>query len=165
MKAVYEILDALESLDYSDPTMLNKIPYEELVNTVANMFQSRHKDIWYAVWKNNLYRLQLGKATPDQMKAEVCFQFMQMFRSMLILDAKVKGKTKKARFTYEGPKDDKTRNFCYVRVGKSYTEHQILDWQDLSWEGKIEDGGDIFVDLGGYNCRHYLVPEGYTLPE
>lgn len=161
MKAVYDILDALEKLDYNDPNTLKRIPYEELVNVIGNMFQSIHKEIWISVWKNNLFALQQTNLPAAQIKAEVSFQFMQMFRSMLILDAKRKGFT--SRFTYAGPKDDKTRDFCYVRVGKSYTEKQIDSWNNLEWEGKI-DGGDIFSDLGGFNCRHYLVPEGYPLP-
>jgi len=169
MKPAYAILDELEALDYSKPEVFDEIPFREIVDVLGKKFSATNRHLWYDVWGRTLNTLQKDPyMTPDQKKGEVSLLFMRMLRSMLILDARKRGlmaSARKPRFVYAGPKDEVTRDFCYVRAGKAYTEHQILDWQDLTWDGKIEDGGDIFTDLGGYNCRHYLVPEGYPLEE
>jgi len=56
---------------------------------------------------------------------------------------------------YVGTAIDKTRDFCLARIGKLFTREEIKSWENETWAGKIE-GGDIFIDLGGYNCRHRL---------
>jgi hypothetical protein len=56
---------------------------------------------------------------------------------------------------YVGTEIDKTREFCSERIELLFTRAQIKEWENESWAGKIE-GGDIFIDLGGYNCRHRL---------
>ncbi len=59
---------------------------------------------------------------------------------------------------YAGPNDSNTRDFCAVRAGNKYTRAEIASWGRLDWEGKIPgtDRGSIFVNLGGFNCRHIL---------
>jgi len=165
MKAAYDILDAIEALDYSDERVFDALPYQAVVKQIALMFQSSHSPQWCVVWK---FRLQSLKKNNDlttlAKRGEVSLLFMQMFRSMLLNDARRRGfyNARKPRVRYAGPDDDKTRDFCHTRVGNTYTESQIANWENLTWDGKIE-GGDIFTDLGGYNCRHYLVPEDYPL--
>jgi len=169
VKDVYQLLDAIEALDYSKPETFDVLPYQSIIKQIGLKFQSSHCPQWSVVWKYKLQALKRDESlTSIAKRGEVSFMFMQMFRSMLLLDARRRGflnTARKPRFVYAGPDDEKTRDFCSARVNKAYTEHQILNWQDLSWDGKIEDGGDIFTDLGGYNCRHYLVPEGYPLEE
>lgn len=54
-------------------------------------------------------------------------------------------------FLYDGPADDKNREFCAEHVGKTYTLAEI--------EGMENDqGGPALTDLGGYNCRHEWRP-------
>lgn len=62
------------------------------------------------------------------------------------------------RFTYRGGIAPNTREFCRSHNGKTYTEREIRRiWSSQSWGGKAP--GDPFVTRGGYNCRHYWVPE------
>lgn len=66
---------------------------------------------------------------------------------------------------YDGPTvgTDKTpdapRDFCDERVRNFYHINEVASWGDLTWEGKIAgtNNRNIFVFLGGYNCRHKLV--------
>lgn len=50
-------------------------------------------------------------------------------------------------FAYMGPADIKLRPFCYARVGKVYTRHEI----DAMENGQMPN---VFLSGGGYNCRH-----------
>lgn len=66
-----------------------------------------------------------------------------------------------ARFyLYQGSEIDTTRPFCDARAGKYWHRSEIEGWADLKWDGKIPgtNAGSIFSLLGGYNCRHILVP-------
>ncbi len=63
-------------------------------------------------------------------------------------------------FLYEGRPIQSTRPFCRERANKYYHKEEIASWADEDWEGKT-DGTNrqtIFSYLGGYNCRHVLVP-------
>lgn len=64
------------------------------------------------------------------------------------------------RYRFTGPKDELNRDWCHNKVGKVYTEKQIQAWADEDWEGRIPgtDSLSIFVNLGGFNCRHILEP-------
>lgn len=54
-------------------------------------------------------------------------------------------------FLYTGPDDKITRPFCQEHVNKAYTLAEL---------GDLDNGQGLPVPqyLGGYNCRHYLVP-------
>ena len=62
------------------------------------------------------------------------------------------------RVKYVGPKDSKVRDFCRDKVGKVFTVEEVRQWpaEEAPWEGMIPntDRGSIFVNAGGYNCRH-----------
>ena len=61
---------------------------------------------------------------------------------------------------YEGPDDERTRDFCGDRVGGKYTTAEIQEWAKEDWAGKIPGTNmeTIFTNAGGYNCRHTFVP-------
>lgn len=64
-------------------------------------------------------------------------------------------------YLYAGTEIATTRPFCQERVGKYYTRRMIETWADLDWAGKMKDNTNsatIFQNLGGWNCRHVLVP-------
>jgi hypothetical protein len=63
------------------------------------------------------------------------------------VEAESAGDEATTRFTYMGPVDQKTRDFCLRHVGKVYTRGEIdqLDNEQLS---------NVFLTGGGYNCRH-----------
>ncbi len=50
-------------------------------------------------------------------------------------------------FTYMGPVDDQTRDFCLDHVGRVYTRSEIDELDN----GQLDN---VFLTGGGYNCRH-----------
>jgi hypothetical protein len=75
-------------------------------------------------------------------------------------------------FEYLGGEIPTTRPFCEHREGGIYHRGEIEAWgagknsagindiRDGSWAGRIDgtDSKSIFTFVGGWNCRHYLVP-------
>lgn len=64
-------------------------------------------------------------------------------------------------YYYSGTVRETTRPFCKTRSGNAYTETEVRSWGKLGdWAGKIEGTNEktIFTYLGGYNCRHRLLP-------
>jgi len=63
-------------------------------------------------------------------------------------------------FEYVGPIDERNREFCSQHVGNVYSRQEIEELSLEEWNGKIPgtDAISIFVNLGGYNCRHILEP-------
>jgi hypothetical protein len=75
-------------------------------------------------------------------------------------------------FRYVGGEIKTTRPFCEHREGEFYHRKEIEAWgngknagglndiKDGTWAGQIEgtDSKSIFSNLGGWNCRHSLVP-------
>lgn len=78
--------------------------------------------------------------------------YSQAHRVVSTVKAKELGLT---RFLYAGTIIDTTRDFCAERAGNVYTIDEAKEWNDLNWRGKIE-GVDVLIQLGGYNCRHYM---------
>lgn len=60
-------------------------------------------------------------------------------------------------FLYAGDEIKTTRDFCAVRAGNVYTRDEIDSWNDEDWAGKIP-GVDVWVQRGGYQCRHNFMP-------
>lgn len=56
---------------------------------------------------------------------------------------------------YQGTVIDTTRDFCASRVGNVYTREEIESWKTLDYS-YFPPNYDPVVDLGGYNCRHWL---------
>ncbi|OED34282.1 hypothetical protein AB832_07955 [Flavobacteriaceae bacterium (ex Bugula neritina AB1)] len=54
---------------------------------------------------------------------------------------------------YAGGEIKTTRDFCEKRNGKVFNREEIMAWNNLSWQGKIEQG-DVLINAGGYKCRH-----------
>jgi hypothetical protein len=75
-------------------------------------------------------------------------------------------------FEYLGGEIDTTRPFCANRENGIYHRGEIEAWgdgknsgglndiRDGSWAGRIDgtDSKSIFTFVGGWNCRHYLIP-------
>lgn len=67
-----------------------------------------------------------------------------------------------AHWVYNGTIIATTRPFCRARVGKPFTEAEVLAWANLEWAGKMPFY-DPHLDCGGYNCRHHLSAISETL--
>lgn len=59
-------------------------------------------------------------------------------------------------FIYYGNIIATTRDFCARRAGQIYSVKEIKQWNELKWQGKKP--GSVFINRGGYNCRHTLHP-------
>lgn len=65
-----------------------------------------------------------------------------------------------AFFLYQGSEIATTREFCAERHDRVWHRQEIEDWAHLEWAGKIPETTEatIFTNLGGYQCRHILLP-------
>lgn len=63
-------------------------------------------------------------------------------------------------YLYEGKAISSSRSFCEDRANRYYHRSEVESWADLKWQGKIPQTNSvtIFSFVGGYNCRHYLIP-------
>ena len=61
-------------------------------------------------------------------------------------------------YHYAGNRIKTTRPFCDARVGYYYSEEVINKWESQDWAGKNKNGS-IWYSVGGWNCRHQLIPE------
>jgi len=59
------------------------------------------------------------------------------------------------KFKYAGGLVERSRQFCIDRVGETFTIEQGKAFNNLEWNGKIK-GVDFFVQIGGYQCLHWL---------
>lgn len=89
-----------------------------------------------------------GETIAARVKTEVDTSLSGFSRSVTFNKAQGLGFEK---FLYLGPDDQITREFCAERVGKVFTLKQIEGWDN--GQGLPAD-----IYLGGYNCRHELVP-------
>ena len=94
-----------------------------------------------------------GRSLASYAKTFTNTEYMEVDRALTLKAAENIGSDK---FRYSGSLIKDSRPFCQERAGKVYTKEEIEAWRDKSWAGKKE--GDPFVVLGGYNCRHFLVP-------
>jgi len=63
-------------------------------------------------------------------------------------------------YYYQGRPIKTTRPFCRVRSNKYFHRGEIESWGNEEWSGQIPgtNAQTIFTLLGGYNCRHMLIP-------
>lgn len=68
-------------------------------------------------------------------------------------------------YRYTGGLINDSRSFCKTRNGKYYHYKEIESWANENWSGKFRSTteGSIFVYLGGYNCRHAIIPSPLSL--
>jgi len=59
------------------------------------------------------------------------------------------------KWKYTGTTIKDSRPFCVERAGKVFTTEEVNSWNSLTWAGKA---GDVWVNCGGWNCRHTLRP-------
>lgn len=84
----------------------------------------------------------------------ILFQYSRAYQQSITADLKL------SWYLYSGGVIDKSREFCIERTGKFWHEKEIQSWADLNWKGKdpLTTKSSIFVLLGGFSCRHQLIP-------
>ena len=65
-----------------------------------------------------------------------------------------------SHYFFKGTKIKDTRTFCAARVGKYFTKKEVEGWASKEWAGKntATTKATIFTLVGGYGCRHDLIP-------
>ena len=66
-------------------------------------------------------------------------------------------------YLYAGSEIKSSRQFCKDRNDEVWKTEEVISWNKLDWQGKKE--GNIFSNVGGYNCRHRLLPYPAELVE
>lgn len=92
---------------------------------------------------------KFGSAVASNIKTEIVTGTAGFNRTVSQMKAKELGVD---LFLYDGPDDEVTRDFCQARVGKVFTQAEIDAW------GDNDNDLPANIYLGGYNCRHELVP-------
>lgn len=131
-----------------------------VVNRLNNALRTRmNKDDFIKQFRNDFTDNKNGLGVVSK---NMNFHARNLFQSFDRSTQEVYRRELKMRFAiYSGTKQaptkesSGTRDFCWRRAGNLYDVETIEGWQNLSWQGKIE-GSNIFIALGGYQCRHHL---------
>ena len=86
--------------------------------------------------------------------ADALFNFSRAYQQSITKDLGLN------TFYYAGGAIKDTRDFCRERLDQYWKRGDIEQWASLEWAGKNPGTTEasIFVYLGGYNCRHSLIP-------
>lgn len=138
-------LDVIESLIQFDADMVQSRIFTYIDDVKATVMQSL-----IAGTPPNLKALHRDYGLPalSNIKTEVSTTIAGFQRS---IQQKKSQDVGIELFLYLGPDDDVTRPFCEERVGKVFSSNEIREWDN--GQGLPAD-----IYLGGYNCRHELVP-------
>lgn len=100
-----------------------------------------------------------GKAL-SHIKTELNDAFMEGDR--YVVEQMARGLDLDRYYRFAGSLVQRSRDFCEHRNRKAYTKNEVEAWRSLTWEGKSSPY-DPYINVGGYNCRHRLMPisEGY----
>jgi hypothetical protein len=86
--------------------------------------------------------------------SDALFDYSRTFQEAMTADLKLDW------YFYSGGLMDTTRPFCAEKAGKFFHRKEVEKWPAQSWQGKRPGTtkSSIFIFLGGYNCRHSLIP-------
>jgi len=91
----------------------------------------------------------------SHIKTELNDTFMEGDR--FVVEEMAKGLDLDNYYRFTGGLVQRSRDFCEHRNRKAFTKKQVESWRKLTWEGKSSPY-DPFLNVGGYNCRHRLMP-------
>jgi hypothetical protein len=153
--------DAIKTLDIYSDTLTEVLEDDLVVDAIMIPYVN---DLFYAMGTGmfvddviNVSFNNLTEAYTSYFVTKVTVLLEQYERALYQLYSSYFGVK---RYTFTGPKDDRNRDWCHGKVGKKYTQKQVQNWASEDWQGKIDgtDSLNIFINLGGYNCRHILEP-------
>lgn len=86
--------------------------------------------------------------------SDTLFNYSRAYQEAMTADLKLDW------YMFSGGAMDTTREFCLERIGNYFHRKEIEKWPNLTWQGKRQGTtkSSIFIFLGGYNCRHSLIP-------
>lgn len=121
----------------------------------------------YTLLKSNLKEYILGnsqikprlQAYSGQVASDAVRQFQRNYFNAVSEDLDLK------HYFYRGTAIRDTRDFCQKRHGRYFTKEEVQSWADSKWQGKAKGTNKItiFTYIGGYNCRHMLLPVSKTI--
>lgn len=151
-KEFENILKTTNSLDvYSTITKTEQEAKLMLYSSGALQVMDNISDV-YEYLKRNI-SMSLGKIKTLVMTSQ--FNYFNQARQLFFNKVPIKGIR---QYIYTGPVDSKNRAFCRDYVGQTKTEAQ---WSRIN---NGQTNGSVWINRGGYNCRHYflLVPDTYS---
>lgn len=60
-------------------------------------------------------------------------------------------------YLYTGGLVNRSRNFCATKNRQAFKRTEVMKWKNEKWQGKSIPYNP-FINVGGYNCRHRLMP-------
>jgi hypothetical protein len=86
--------------------------------------------------------------------SDTLFNYSRSYQESITADLKLDW------YLFSGGLMDKSRPFCVEHSGNFYHRKEVEKWADDDWQGKRQGttASSIFIFLGGYNCRHSLIP-------
>lgn len=148
-----------QSIEYMHEVLIGSGLDRDVIGPVMNKVYDKAR---LGVTKMELrkwLREQIGKkGLPtryvSQIATDALYQMTSSYQNEVAADLGIK------HWYYAGTKMQTSRNFCVNRYGRAYTQAEVESWAGLDWQGKIPgtDKKTIFVNRGGYNCRHTLRP-------
>ncbi len=123
----------------------------------------------YSTLKKSLKDLILGddkieprlKAYSGQVANDAIRQFQRNYFNAVSEDLGLE------HYFFRGTAISDSREFCVVRHGHFYTKEEVQNWPSRPWKGMTKGTNEttIFTYVGGYQCRHTLIPVSKTIYE
>ena len=137
----YEKLVAANQVDFSfvDDAMRDAVQKE--------FTKSINSDYSFSQLRSKLIKRDVGDATAYTQANTIVAQFDNAYMAENAQQAGFK------KFKYDGSLKANTRPFCRDRIGKLFTLDELSKMDN-------KQGLPVLYSLGGYNCTHYLTPEG-----
>ena len=143
------IISQLQSLSFRGMENLGS-DYLDII--AKQVYESTLTGQSFAVGVANIKEL-VGKDMARYASQQLHDSLLQFDRS---INTKIALESGIEKFTYRGPDDEVTREFCGRHVNKTLTIKEIQEIWQGEWAGKIDS--NAFVSAGGYNCRHRWRP-------
>jgi hypothetical protein len=92
--------------------------------------------------------------------SDTLFNYARTWQEAVTADLDLEFYLYSGGLTEKGRGSRGSRDFCIERTGKYFHRKEIESWADDDWKGKNPDTtkSSIFTLLGGYNCRHSVIP-------
>lgn len=92
--------------------------------------------------------------------ADTLFAYARTWQEAVTADLDLEFYLYAGGLTAAGKGSGGSRDFCIERTGNYYHRREIESWAALSWQGKnsATTKSSIFSLLGGYNCKHSVIP-------
>lgn len=121
----------------------------------------------YTTLKKSLKELIIGndqieprlKAYSGQVANDAIRQFQRNYFNAVSEDLGLE------HYFYRGTTIRDSREFCVLHHGHFYTKEEVQNWPSRPWKGMVKGTNEstIFTYVGGYSCRHTIIPVSKTI--